>query len=271
MEAADVTDPARVEAVTQGAEIVFNTSSPPYSRWPEQFPPLVRGAIEGLRRSGAAMVFADNLYLYGDRNGEPLREDMPYSARTVKGRVRAQMATEILDAAQSGKIRAVIGRASDFYGPRARSSALGEQVWIPILNGKPANLLGSPSQPHAFTFIRDFARGLVRLAGAPDTWGQAWHIPNAPAVSLAELLERVEQEVGHPVKSRFAGTWLVRVLGWFNPLLREMNEMMYEWEKPFLVDHSKFAARFDASHTPLQDGLRETLGWFRDNRMNAAP
>ncbi len=261
--AMEATDPDQVAAVCQDATVVFNTTNPPYAKWPELFPPLLRGVIAGLSRTNATMIFSDNLYMYGPTHGQLIREDLPYAATGRKGVVRAQMATELLAAHQTGKIRVAIGRASDFYGPRVVNSVLGEQVFKPILQGKPANLLGNIDQPHTFSYIRDFATALITLSEQEAALGRAWHIPNAPTVSTRQILQLIEAELQHPVKHQAAGRLLVTVLSKVNPILKEFPELMYEWEEPYIVDHSQFAAAFGAQITPLADGLKQTIAWYR--------
>lgn len=263
---ADMNDPAAVTRVSQGAKVVFVCVQPPYTQWHELFPDLNQAIIDGIAPTGAKLVFGDNLYMYGSTKGEPIREDMPYAASGRKGRTRAAIATALLDAHRAGKVRVTIGRASDFYGPRCTESALGAIVFGNLLAGRPMDLLGNIDLPHTYSFIRDFARGLVILADRAEADGQAWHIPNAPTQTTRQVVQIVAEQAGLPLRFRVAQPWLLRVVGLFNPMAGEMVEMGYEFTEPYIVDDSHFVQTFGNIATPLVQGIAETLAWFRTHR-----
>jgi nucleoside-diphosphate-sugar epimerase len=262
--AADVSDKESAKRACDGASVVFAcVGLPGYVQWVKQWPVLMAGMLEGAASSGARFVFVDNLYMYGPVNG-PLREDLPLTDYGVKPALRSTITRMWQAAHEAGRVRAVAVRASDFYGPRVRNAALGDYVIPPALAGKAANVVGDPDQPHTFTYITDVVRALVDVADAEeDVLGQAWHVPSAPARPVREVVELVFREAGHPVKIRVARPWMLRLLGLVDPNMAEMKEMLYEWTGPYEVDHSKFAARFWGDYTPLDEGIRETVRWFR--------
>ncbi len=259
----DITDPNMVAAVVCGMDVAFLCAQPAYHEWAAKFPPIVAGVLDGLAGSGVRLVVADNLYMYGSTDGAPLHEGLPYAARGRKGRTRAEMARQLLAADRAGRVRVTIGRASDFFGPRVLGSAVGEQFFTPALAGGAANVLGDIHAPHTFTFIRDFARALVTLAGHEDAFGRAWHVPSAPTVTTREFADLLAAELGRPVRLRAAGPFTVTVLGLLNPTLREFKEMMYEFAEPFVVDHGQYESAFGNGATPHEDALRETVAWYR--------
>ncbi|HRQ40389.1 MAG TPA: NAD-dependent epimerase/dehydratase family protein [Chloroflexota bacterium] len=263
--AGDATRPDTVAQLCAGADVVFHCAQPKYTEWPEKFPPITMGILEGVARTNARLVMGDNLYMYGPTNGQPIHEDLPYAAAGHKGKTRVAMARAVLDAHQAGKVRAAIGRGSDFYGPRVSGSALGDIFFGPALAGKTVNVLGSPDLPHSYTFIRDFGRGLVTLSEQEVTYGRAWHIPNPPTISTRQFANLVANEIGRPVKLRAAGKWMIAALGLFVPEVREMKEMFYEFAEPYVVDHSQFVAAFGDRHTTYEEAIRETVAWFRNH------
>lgn len=267
---ADLYNAQEVARVCAGADVVFLCAQPAYTEWPEKFPPLVESAITGLTGSAAKLLFGDNLYCYGSTGGAPIHEELPYAATGRKGRTRAHMAKMLLDAHRQDKVQVAIGRASDFYGPRATDSALGAIVFVPALEGKTANVLGNPDLPHTYSYIRDFARGLLVLAEHDEAVGQVWHIPNAPTITTRQMLDLIGQEVGRPVKVRAAGRWLLNLMALFNPTLREMKEMAYEFEEPYIVDSSRFVAAFGDIATPHVQAIRDTVAWYRQHLHAAA-
>lgn len=177
--AANLADPDDALRAFEGAAVVFHCASPPYAQWPELHPPLMRGVIAGAGETGAKLVFGDNLYAYGPVDG-PLTEDLPAAARGPNGRTRADIAKMLLDAHQQGRVRATIGRGSNYIGPRCVGSTVGTRVFANVLKGKPAQVLGDPDVPHAVTYIEDFARALIVLGERDQALGRVWHVPTPP-------------------------------------------------------------------------------------------
>jgi nucleoside-diphosphate-sugar epimerase len=259
--ASDAYDAAKNVEVAMGAAAIYQCAQPRYHEWPEKFPPLQRAILDAAATTGARLIVGDNLYMYGDPRGEPLREDSPVRPHTRKGKVRAAMAREVLDAHAAGRIRAAIGRASDFLGPRYEVFA--DLVVRPALAGKAVKVLGRTDQPHTFTYVPDFGRLLAHLGTREEAVGQVWFAPSAPAVTQADLLRCLEAEIGRRIKTTAAGTTMTRLLGLFNKDMAEMTEMMYEWNAPFVMDSSKAEKGLGLTPTPLDQALRETLEWCR--------
>ena len=167
----DAADPMFSREVSAGASVVYFALNPPYDRWPELFPSLQAGVLEGAASAGAKLIAVENLYMYGPTGGRPLTEDLPYAANTRKGAVRAGMSRELMEADASGKVRVATGRASDFFGPRVLVSAAGEQVFGRAAEGKGAQVAGDPDQPHTYTYAPDIGRGLVVLGEREEALG----------------------------------------------------------------------------------------------------
>jgi nucleoside-diphosphate-sugar epimerase len=262
--AADVTDPEAAADAAKGASVVYQCVNAPYTQWPELFPPLQRGVLAAAERTGALLVALENLYGYGPTGGRPMTEDLPLAATTVKGRTRAAMTAELLAAAEAGRVRLAIGRASDFFGPGVtQGSTLGERVFGNALAGRRADFIGSPDLPHTYSYVPDIAAGLATLGTDPRAAGQVWHLPGPPTVTTRELLDLVAGEVGHQVGIRSVPKLAVRALGLVNPMLRELAEMAYEFDEPFVLDTSKYESAFGAAGTPLAGAIAATVAWYR--------
>jgi nucleoside-diphosphate-sugar epimerase len=259
--ASDAYDAAKNVAVTKGAAAIYQCAQPHYYEWAEKFPPLQQAILEAASKNGAKLIVGDNLYMYGDPHGQPIREDSPVQPNTKKGKVRAAMAQEVLDAHKAGKVRAAIGRASDFFGPGYDIFA--DLVIRPALAGKAVNVLGRTDQPHTFSYVADFGRLLATLGTREEALGQVWFTPSPAAVTQAELVKMLEAELGHPVKVMAAGAMMARLIGFFNKDMAETVEMIYEWTGPFVMDSSKAEKAFGWKGTPLQQALKETVEWCK--------
>jgi nucleoside-diphosphate-sugar epimerase len=260
---ADATDREAATDAAEGASVVYQCLNAPYTKWPELFPPLQRGVLTAAEGNDALLVTMENVYAYGATGGVPLTEDLPLAATTSKGRTRAAMTAELLAAADAGRIRIAIGRASDFFGAGVTVSSLGERVFGNALIGKRADFIGDPDLPHTYSYVPDVVAGLATLGTDERAVGQVWHLPGPETVSTRELMALVANEIGHPVGIRRAPKIVVRALGLFNPLMRELGEMSYEFEEPFVLDTSKFESTFATDTTPLATAIADTIAWYR--------
>ncbi len=255
----DATDATTVAQLSAGATTIYQCAQPAYHRWSQEFPALQAAIVAGAAASGAKLVVAENLYIYGDPQDKPLREDTPYAAHTRKGRVRQQMTETLFAAHQAGQIRAASARGSDFFGPYDMISA--ELVYRDALAAKTINMVGRLDQPHTFTYVADFGRTLATLGTNDAALGRAWHVPSASPVTQRDYLDAIGAVIGKPLQARTAGALLLRALGLFNPSAGEMVEMLYEFERPFVMDSSDFSRTFGIVHTPLDVAIRETIAW----------
>lgn len=265
MAQADLNEPDEVASVVHGADTVFFCAAPPYADWPQAFPRMARSVVQGVGSAGATLVFGDNLYMYGPTHGKPMHENLPYAATSRKGLARAEVANILMDAHESGELQVAIGRGSDFFGPRVTDSAFGERVFGAALQGKTVDVLGDVDQPHSYTYIRDFGEALALLSSHERAFGEIWHVPNGAPRTTQQWLNMIAEQLGHPLKVRSAGRWMVTVLSIFNADLREMKEMMYEFEEPFIVDDTKFREAFDQQPTEPSAAIEATLDWYRQH------
>lgn len=268
MMAGDAGDPAFTRQAAQGAGVVYNCVNPPYTQWPELFPRLQAGVLAGAASNGAKLVVMENLYMYGPTGGKMLTENLPYASTTRKGRTRATMSQALLEAHQRGEVRVTMGRASDYFGPRGRESAMGERVMYPALAGKTTQFIGKVDLLHSYTYIPDVGKALVILGERDEALGKAWHIPNAPAITTREFIGKVYAEAGHTPRISMMPKLLLKGLALVVPILRELDEMAYEFEEPFLVDSSPFERTFGMTATPLDSAIRTTVEWFREHPKN---
>lgn len=260
---ADALDHESIKRACEGAEVIYNTINAPYTQWPELFPKIIDGVIAGVASSGAKLICVDNLYMYGPSD-EPMSEETPYNAQGPKGKTRAQIAETLMKAHQSGKIRVAIARASDYYGPGVREAALGERVFPNALKGTPSDVIGNPDAPHTYTYVPDFANALIRLGEDDVALGEIWHTPNAETITTRQFMEILYQEAEHPIKIRIASRFAISAMGLFNPMMKELRETLYQFEQPFIVDHTKYAQTFGVEVTPHREAIQETLAWYRE-------
>ena len=230
------------------------------------FPPLQRAVLSAAEHTDALLVSLENLYGYGPTGGAPMTEDLPLNATTSKGRARAAMTAELLAAAEGGRVRIAIGRASDFFGAGATQSTLGARVFGHAVAGKRADFIGNPDLDHTYSYVPDIAAGLAVLGADERAVGQVWHLPGPETVTTRAVLELIATEVGHRVPVRSVPKLVLSALGLVNPMMRGLAEMAYEFEEPFVLDTTKFVSTFGAAGTPLDVAVKETVTWYQSQR-----
>ena len=258
----DAADPAQSREACEGAAVVYHCIGLPYPRWTE-LPAIAAGIVAGATSAGAKLVYADNLYAYGAVDG-PMTEDLPLNAVTKKGRIRAGIAQSFMNLHNTGKLRVAIGRGSDFFGSFATDAAImGSRVFARALAGKSAQMIGDPARLHTFTFIDDFGKALVTLGERDDALGKAWHVPSVRGTTMRSFVEKVYGELGKPAKLGVTPRFVISLMGRFDENIRELREMLYQFERDFVMDSSRFEATFGMLPTPLDESIRRTLDWYR--------
>jgi nucleoside-diphosphate-sugar epimerase len=160
---------------------------------------------------------------------------------------------------RSGEVQVVAARSSDFFGPGVKNSAVGERFFGPLGAGKPVQVVGDPERLHTYTYVPDFGEAMVRLSETPDAWGKAWHVPNAPTTSTREFAERAANIASTKARLRRVNRWQLRLVGVVVPAVREIVELLYEFEDDWVVDHARYAALVGDHATSRDEALRTTI------------
>jgi nucleoside-diphosphate-sugar epimerase len=262
---ADVTTVEGATAACDGASVVYQCAQPAYDRWTTQFADLTRTVLTGVEAAGARLVMADNLYMYGPVNA-PMTERLPYAAAYPKGRARAEVAELILAAHRQGRVRSTMGRASDYYGPGGVNTVLGSTIFAAAVAGKTARWVGDLDQPHTVSYLPDIAAGLVTLGERPQADGRAWHLPVGAPVTGRDFLKLVWDAAGGTPRSAGLGRGMQRMIGMFNPIVRELGETWYQRDRAWVVDDSAFRGAFGPGQvTSHAEAVKTTVEWFRTN------
>ena len=264
--AADVSDREQTARAVAGSSVVYLLVGLKYDVkvWQELWPRIMANAIEAAKRAGAKLLFFDNVYMYGRVNG-PMTEQTPYNPVSKKGEIRAEIATRLMDEVKRGNITAMISRAADFYGPADVQNGLPNAlVFAPFAKGSKAQWLLNDSLPHSLTFTPDAARGVAMLAERDRAWNQIWHLPTAaPALTGREFIGTAAQAFGVKAKYRVLNRGMIKLGGWFNPMVRELYEMLYQNDSPYIFNSDKFAREFGFAGTPYAEGIRAAAASFR--------
>lgn len=271
--AADALNYEQVLKALQGSEVVYLLIGIQYDHkvWQSDWPVIMQNAINACKATGARLIFFDDVYMYGKVDGV-MTEKTPYRPTSRKGAVRAQVARMLEKEMAAGTIQAAIARAVDFYGPRVSDkSAPGVYVFSNLKKGKTAQWPINADVPRSFNYTPDGARALYILATHPEALGQIWHLPSVqPALTGREFVRLAAQYMGGSGKVQVLPKWLLKVIGWFNPFMKEAYEMNYQDQFPFRFDSSKFEQTFGFTPTPYEEGIKATAEWFLQTEKRPA-
>lgn len=267
---ADVLNPESLQKAVAGSEVVYACFGLEYDIkiWRRDWPVAISNVLDACMAAGAKLVFIDNVYMYGKVTGV-MTEESPIRPSSEKGKVRAQVAALILDAFQRRGLKGCIARAADFYGPDCEKSMITETVFKNLAVGKTAQWLGSLDKVHSFTFIPDLCKAAVTLGNSDTANGQVWHLPTHPhPLTGRQWIALIAREMGKPAKSMVLGGFLLRILGLFIPILKEIREMMYQYEADYVFSSAKYEQVFgDVPPTPYEEGIRQTALFYKGAKV----
>jgi nucleoside-diphosphate-sugar epimerase len=222
----------------------------------------MRNTIDACKASGAKLIFFDNVYMYGKVIGK-MTETTPFNPCSEKGKVRAEIDEMLLSEMKSGSFKAIIAKAADFYGPRATTtSASYIMIFDRLKKGKAGQCFVSANQTHTYTYTPDAAKALYMLATTESAYGQTWHLPSSlPGLTSNEFVSVAAKYLNAKAKVQVLPKWLLTIVGLFVPIMKEMKEMLYQFEFPYEFDSSKFEKAFQFKPTSYEDGIRQTAEW----------
>jgi nucleoside-diphosphate-sugar epimerase len=258
----DVTCRSFADEAAAGASVVYNCVNPPdYARWHGVVEPLMRSVRGAATRAGARLVVLDCLYMYGAPARVPFDEDTPMQPCSDKGELRKILVEELFEAHRRGEVEVTTGRASDYFGPQTpRSMLLHPRALERLRAGKPVEVFGDPDMLHAYNYTPDVARALAILGERPEAIGKAFHLPAAWRGTSRELIQRFGEALRQPGRVRVVPRWALTTMGVFSPTIRAIRPMLYQWDRPFVLDDRRFRQTFGMEPTPIDDAIHSTLG-----------
>jgi nucleoside-diphosphate-sugar epimerase len=264
---ADALDLQAVRAASVGASHIYQCVNVPYQDWARVLPSLQENLLSTAIERHAVFAVPENLYMYA-RGVSVIDENTPETPPTRKGGIRKQMHDRLVEAGVTEGLVWTSVRASDYYGPGAGMQSLfGTDLFLdPLFNGRQPRVVGSLDQPHSYTYVEDYARALVVAALDSRAHGRAWIVPNDRTLTARQAASVFFTSAGRQARLGRISRPMVVAAGLFDPLIREVTEMLYQKEEPYVVDGSRFASLFDFHATPLEEGVRRTLAWYEATR-----
>ncbi|MBS4210039.1 SDR family NAD(P)-dependent oxidoreductase [Bacillus sp. FJAT-50079] len=256
----DVLVEREVIEAADGVDVIFHAVSFPYQEWNEKHPSCMEIIIKTAKMREAKIAFVDNIYAYGRQSQIEVYEDTKKEPHTKKGKIRLSMENRL----KGSGVPFLIVHMPDLYGPNAENTILHETLKNVVQN-KTANYVGHLKIAREFLFTLDGAKALVELALREDAYNQNWNIPSAHPIIGEEIIEILRQETGYKKPIRMVSKTMIRIIGIFQPFMKEMVEMMYLTEDPVILSGKKYEEKIGTiPRTPYKEGIKITLNWMSD-------
>jgi nucleoside-diphosphate-sugar epimerase len=253
---ADLTNAAEVMQATKGSNIIYLCAGLVYDKniWIQQWPVIMQNVINAAKENNARLIFFDNVYMYGLVKG-PMLESEVYNPTSVKGEVRAKVATQLMDEVKAGNVQATIARSADFYGAESMNSFLDSMVLSKYAKGEKAMWLGKPDTLHSFTYVPDAGKAMYLLGQRPEADNQIWHLPTAPALTGVQIIEMAADIFSTKPKFMKVNKLMLQVLGLFDKVTNGAVEMYYQYDHDYIFNSTKFEKAFNVKPTTYQQGI----------------
>ena len=259
---ADLSDRNQVFKAVEGSGIVYLTVGFDYNTkfWQQMWPPLIKNTIDACLQSNARLVFFDNVYAIGGDNVKHITENSPVSPTSRKGEVRAEIDKLILDAIEKRNLNAIIARSADFFSDIKDKSLLMNIVYDNLAKGKKAQWFCNAKVIHSCSYTPDIAKGTAMLGNTTEAYSQIWNLPTDPAKITGEgWTDLFAAEMHTSNKLDVLPGWGMKALGLFVPILREMHEMRYQYDRDYFFDSSKFNSYFNFTPTTNAEAVKQTV------------
>jgi len=260
---ADLLIKTDVDQAVEGSSIVYLTVGIQYKAeiWEKDWPIIVSNVIDACKKHNSKLVFFDNIYMYDANVLDGMTEETPIKPCSRKGKVRTRIAQMVLDEMTTGELTALIARSADFYGPSIKQNCmLTESVFKPLSLGKKANWLMGMNYKHSFTYTPDAGKATALLGNTDDAYGQIWHLPTAKnPFTGKQWVEEIAKALGAKPKYMVAPKFVVSIMGLFIPIMKEVKEMLYQYDRDYVFNSDKFETRFNIKPTTYLDGIKEVV------------
>jgi nucleoside-diphosphate-sugar epimerase len=257
---ADAYDREALITACKGADVILHTLNPAYDKWATTVLPLAENVLAAAQAAGATVMIPGNVYNFGTVIGVDTTESDPFTGNTEKARIRIDMEALFERAAAEKGVRSIIIRAGDFFGGARPGSWLDLMILKDLKKGR-FTWPGPWDTVHAFAYLPDLAETFVRVAEHRGETApfERLHF-RGYAVTGKQMRAAAEKTTGRPLKRAGVPWTLLRLVGLFNPLLREIVKMSYLWRVPHSLGNAKLEGLIGAEpHRPLDVALGEAI------------
>jgi nucleoside-diphosphate-sugar epimerase len=261
---ANLTNLSETIEALKGINVAYLTIGLTYNSevWVREWPIIMTNVIEACKVHGSKLVFLDNVYAYGKVEGW-MTEETPFNPCSIKGEVRAKIATQLLNEMKLGNIEGQIARAADFYGPNTPQSFATVMIFEKLAKKKEAQWMINDHARHSFTYTPDIGVALAKLGTTAEAFGQTWHLPTyKEALTGKEFIELCSVAFSSSSRYQLLKLWMLKMVGLLNPVVKESLEMLYQLEDEYLFSSNKIEARFGLEPSSYKRGVVNTASSY---------
>lgn len=260
---ADLTKKENIFKAVEESSIVYVTIGFPYKTkvWKQNWLPFIQSVIDACLKYNAKLVFFDNIYAIGGDNVNHITEESPISPTSKKGKIRAEVDRLIIRNYKDNGLRAIIARSPDFFGGKARaSSIMMNLVYDKFIQGKSAQWLCNADKIHSYGYVPELAKGMAMLGNTEEAFNQIWNLPTNPQkIKGKEWIELFAKEMNCKPEYNILPNWILKVVGLFVPVMSELVEMNYQYDRDYYFDSGKFNEYFKYQPVSSQFAVEQTV------------
>jgi len=257
----DAESVAEMKAAIGDSDVVVNALNLPYEKWfGGAMEAQTARVIEAMGKSGKTLVYPGNIYNYA-ASLRDVTPDAPQHPERPRGEIRVRCEAMLKAAATRGDVQVIIVRAGDFFAPGKNGDWF--EQGILAQKGK----VSAPSAldvGHSWAYLPDLGRAFEKLAwhrkelGAFENFHFAGHF-----VTSRQLVEAVQKAAPAPLKVTGFPWALLKLIGLFSPVMREVGKMRYLWQNPMQLKDKRLDAILGPDFgTPYDDAVAQAVKPF---------
>lgn len=261
----DASKPEDLDKAFKGVDYVYYCINVPYNLWEEKALRLLKACVDAAIKHNTKLIFPGNVYVYGNAKYNPIDEKHPHAAHTKKGQIRMEMEEMLVLAKQDDGLNYTIIRMPDFYGPYV-INGFSEQLYSNAIKGKTMRWVGKLDIELELIFIEDGGEAMVMAALSEKSDGEVFNIPGISITTSRSYLQEIVNQAGSRSKfSTMDSDLLFKMVGLFNPVVKELVEMLYLKREKLILDGQKFIDTIGPLPTrKYSDGIKKTLTWTKN-------
>jgi len=266
---ADLTKREEVFKAVKGSHITYVAIGFPYktSTWKESWTPFIQNVVDACLEHNSKLVFFDNVYAIGGNNVNHITESSPISPTSKKGEIRAEVDRIILENIEKNHLQAIIARSPDFFGGTARqTSVIMNLVYDNLIKDKKAQWFCNAKICHSMGYVPELAKGTAMLGNTTEAYNQIWNLPTDPQrITGEEWINLFAKELGKENKFSVLPNWLVKGFGLLVPVMKELAEMNYQYDRDYFFDSTKFNNYFKYTPITHAEAVKQTVEQMNDS------
>ncbi|WJX08424.1 NAD-dependent epimerase/dehydratase family protein [Bacillus cereus] len=256
----DIFDYRTIVEAAKDADVIFQCANVQYHEMADKLLLLGENVMKAADILEKKIVIVDGIYVYGHQVAKG-DESHPKQPHTKKGKIRVRFEKLIFDKKWKNA-KALIVRLPDYYGITSQNSYL-HPTLTGLAGNKTSIFIGNLKTPREYVYLPDAAKMIVEIANKDDSYGENWNIPGAGLISGKEIIKFAREITGNKKMVIPLNKNAIRISGLFNPVMKEVVEIMYLTEEGFTLSGEKYENRIGKIvATPYKEGLKETLSFL---------